>query len=47
MPEKPLAVVTGANQGIGLQRAKDLRVALLGPEGPTGKFTRRENQAIP
>ena len=62
MPNKPVALVTGANQGIGLQIAKDLvphgftvlvgsreavRVALLGADGPTGKFTRWENETIP
>ncbi len=43
MQNKPVALVTGANQGIGLQIAKDIvaheavRVALLGADGPTGR----------
>ncbi|MGO9443079.1 MAG: SDR family NAD(P)-dependent oxidoreductase [Terriglobales bacterium] len=93
MQDKPVALVTGANQGIGLQIAKDLvahgftvlvgsrnlergvaaakevgpdaralqldvtdlasiaaaavRVALLGPDGPTGTFTHAKLGTLP
>jgi NAD(P)-dependent dehydrogenase (short-subunit alcohol dehydrogenase family) len=79
MPDKRIALVTGANQGVGLQVAKELvangvtvlvgsrnfergeaaakeigagaialqRVARLGPDGPSGTFTRWENVTIP
>jgi NAD(P)-dependent dehydrogenase (short-subunit alcohol dehydrogenase family) len=51
MPDKPIALVTGANQGIGLQIAKDLMehgfTVLVGPDGSSGTFTRWENTTIP
>ncbi len=70
IPNKRVAPVTGANQGVGLPVAKELvahgltvlvgsrnfergeaaakvRVALLGPDDPSGTFTRWENVNIP
>lgn len=57
-----VALVTGPNQGIGLQVATEpaghgmcvpvdsrevVRAALSGPDGPTRKFTGREDRTVP
>jgi NAD(P)-dependent dehydrogenase (short-subunit alcohol dehydrogenase family) len=51
MHDRRVALVTGANQGVGLQVATELvaggLTVLVGPDGPTGTFTRWENVTIP
>jgi NAD(P)-dependent dehydrogenase (short-subunit alcohol dehydrogenase family) len=51
MHSKQVALITGANQGIGLQIAKDLAAkdftVLIGPDGPTGTFTHATMGTLP